>query len=447
MEEAMKRSGQLLVLSYLIAFLMFVLPVVAAPIVVSTDPANDATGILGNPEISVIFDRSISDDSSNPLTGTITISDGTNTLDYDYSYAYGTSLKFGNFVGPWLAADTAYTVTLTAFKDLSGDPMPTPYSWSFTTGPDTTPPTVFSSSPADNDVLVPIDIDAITITFSEPIVYAPAVQVDEVSLEEPWGSGGDIPFGTIIVSGNTMTIPNPGTPDPWFSNWQYYMVTIPGSGVKDLAGNELVDGNLWYYRFIFQTVSTDITAPAVVSTYPLDDSSNIPSDVTITASMSESINQCRGSVEMVDEEGSPVGLRDDCHTGTYYCTSDYQNLVIRPDASLVLGETYTVTITGLTDNRLNVMTPYSWSFTVQTPTQDLSSTVDGLGLPPDVESGLLDKLAAAQKQIDMMKYPPAKKILQAFINQVKSQQGKTIPLPVAAELVATAQGIIDSLSA
>jgi len=49
-----------------------------------------------------------------------------------------------------------------------------------------------------------------------------------------------------------------------------------------------------------------------------------------------------------------------------------------------------------------------------------------MGLPRDIGKGLMDKLVAAELKITQKKYTSARQILQAFINQVNSQRGKTL---------------------
>jgi len=525
----------------IICSLICILPVAAEdttpPTVVSVDPVKGATGVLGNPDITVTFNEWISDGSAHPLTGTITINDGTKNIDYDYAWAFATTLYLGNHAGPWLAPDTVYTVTIAAVQDLAGNPMTSPYSWTFKTGADTTPPIVISTSPADEAIKVPVNVQVITIKFSENIGL-------------PLGSGGielltyndeypyyvDYDFGQITVTGDTLSINAPGTMDPWFKNWKYYFVTV--QGVYDTAGNEMVyqdvvDYNppVWfnYYRFSFQTVSTDITPPTVLSTYPVDGASNVPADVTITAFMSELINRCVGTVTMVDSNNNPVAL---LYGDQYFTTDGDENLEIKPVFPLVKGKTYTVTMQGLIDPYHNVLNTYSWSFTVgtqpvanagpdqtvivnenvqfdgsastdpdgtivsyvwafgdtktgsgakpnhaytttglktvkltvtdddglkgtdtavitvKTPAdtaQDLSIRIDGMGLRSDIESGLMAKLAAAKLQITKKQYVAAQQTLLAFINQVKSQQGKTLTKAQADELIATAQRIMNSI--
>ncbi len=120
---------------------------------------------------------------------------------------------------------------------------------------------------------------------------------------------------------------------------------------------------------------------------------------------------------------------------------------ISPCHQYISDGTYTVSLTvtdddGYTDSDTTVITVKSFAGAVE----DLSTVVSKLGLPSDIESGLIDKLTAARQQIDMSKYTPAEKILQAFIKQVQSQQDKTISLEDANDLIANAQQIIDSFT-
>jgi len=62
-----------------------------------------------------------------------------------------------------------------------------------------------------------------------------------------------------------------------------------------------------------------------------------------------------------------------------------------------------------------------------------------------VESGLLDKLYAAQEKMETGKGKTAKNILNAFINQLKAQSGKHIAPEAADILLTDAQHVIDNL--
>ena len=238
---------------------------------------------------------------------------------------------------------------------------------------DTTPPTVVSTNPADGAVKVHVDIDQITIEFNEPIQYVPAGWT-KVSLKSyDGGLYTDYAIGAISVSGSTLIISAPNT--PWFALWEDYFVRV--EGVQDLDGNDMAPG---YYDLHFKTIATDTTPATVVSTYPANGATNVPLDVTITATMNELIDKCVGMVTMVDRNNNFVELLSSHNIG--YESPDNINLVIKPKVPLVKGETYTVTIREMKDSYYNVMeTPYSWTF---------STT----GMPPITEIAAKDSYSS-----------------------------------------------------
>ena len=288
-----------------------------------------------------------------------------------------------------------------------------------------------STNPAAYTYGVPASISEVTIEFNEPIYYDPTdyyyVHIDD--------AGSELPISISILDDYTLVI------STTIAGYTHYDVHI--AGVKSQIDNSYLYPG-YEYDFYFQTASTD-PAPTVMSTSPADGASNVPADVTITATMDEKINLCIGTVEMVDRNNNPVAL---LYPDQYFHSTDYINLEIKPVAPLILGETYTVTIQGLDHQGIVMETPYSWSFTVKTSaetTQDLSTQVDELGLPLGIENGLLSKLAAAEKKITQEQYTPARNTLNAFIKQVNAQTGKAITSEQAAELIVIAQQIIASI--
>jgi len=72
--------------------------------------------------------------------------------------------------------------------------------------------------------------------------------------------------------------------------------------------------------------------------------------------------------------------------------------------------------------------------------------VDEMGLPLDIDKGLMDKLMVAQTLIAQKKYTPARQTLLVFINQVNSQREKTLTTALADELISIAQRMLNSIS-
>jgi hypothetical protein len=71
-----------------------------------------------------------------------------------------TSSLFGN---------TLHTVNLSSVITDSSFNQLTPVAWTFTTGPDSTPPSVVMTSPMNNATAVPVDT-LIVVVFTEPVV-------------------------------------------------------------------------------------------------------------------------------------------------------------------------------------------------------------------------------------------------------------------------------------
>src|SRR6185369_11334788 len=101
-------------------------------------------------------------------TATFTLKQGATPVLGTVSYAaVGTTATFSPASA--LAPGTTYTATITTgAKDLAGNPLLDNFAWSFTTGaaPDTTPPTVSLTVPANAVTGVAIN-QTINATFSE----------------------------------------------------------------------------------------------------------------------------------------------------------------------------------------------------------------------------------------------------------------------------------------
>ena len=104
-----------------------------APTIITTDPANNSTGVALNKTVSAIF--SIPMDLTtivSPLS-TFTLANGTTSVPGIVSYTSTTAFFVPNSN---LLAGTTYTATITtAAKSTQGTPMASNYVWSFTTQP------------------------------------------------------------------------------------------------------------------------------------------------------------------------------------------------------------------------------------------------------------------------------------------------------------------------
>ena len=235
-----------------------------------------------------------------------------------------------------LEYNTPYTVEFEAStaEDYSGNYLDAA-SWSFTTTntPDTTPPTVVSTTPDDGAINVALDV-TMQIEFSEPI--------DPSSMEE----GGIIitpEMGDGIVTwtdgGSTLNF----EPDnPLLDDTAYYLVIIEGA-VRDFAGNFL-SGN---YSVTF-TTGAALPTGGYSGTIAGDPHSTAAANPEGALSIAFMVNMITGGgdegpppiggFDVVDSDGSyEIGLLED---GTYWpgCMMDTDgNGEINPDLGDAIG--------------------------------------------------------------------------------------------------------------
>ena len=150
------------------------------------------------------------------------------------------------------------------------------------------------------------------------------------------------------------------TPSAALTNSTVYTVTVKGtsSGVKDVAGNAMVNN----YNWSFTTVAGDITPPTVTSVSPLNGATGISTGANIIANFSEAVNASTVTT-------TTFQLRDAGNNliPASVSTSSGQ-ITLDPASTLAGSAVYTATITGgasgvkdLAGNAL--ASNYSWSFT------------------------------------------------------------------------------------
>lgn len=100
------------------------------PMVHSTDPLNNSTGIARNKVIALTFSEAMDETTINGVT--FTLKQGTSSVEGTVSYTGKTARFTPSNV---LAASTAYTATITkGAKDLAGNALAADVAWEFTTG-------------------------------------------------------------------------------------------------------------------------------------------------------------------------------------------------------------------------------------------------------------------------------------------------------------------------
>ncbi len=217
-----------------------------APTVQSTTPAAGATDVPINVKPTVTFSEAMDPASITPTTVRLINSSGS---AIPQAAGSPTLSADGRTATITLASNLGYEQNYriyvvggaTGVKDATGKPMASDYTQSpgFTTvaAPDSTPPTVSSTSPADGATNVPVGVKP-QVVFSEEMDPA-SITASTVQLLNSSGSVVTQAAGspTLSADGRTATI----TPAAALNERSTYRIRVIGgsSGAKDKAGNPL----------------------------------------------------------------------------------------------------------------------------------------------------------------------------------------------------------------
>jgi hypothetical protein len=314
------------------------------PTVSSTVPADGAPSVATNNAITAAFSEAMAPESISGATFTITGAD-TSAVAGTVTYA-GQTATFTP-TSP-LAGNTPFTASVTTgAKDVAGNALAAASTWSFTTGsaPDTTPPTVASTAPADGDTSVATN-DAITATFSE----AMAPESISVATFTITGLGAGAVAGTVTYAGQTATF----TPTSALAANTPFNATVT-TGAKDLAGNALAAASTWSFT---TGNAPDTTPPTVASTVPADTATGVTTIGAVSATFSEAM--APASITSATFTITGPGASAVPGTVTYKGTTATFN----PTSELTANAVYTGAITsGAKDLADNALAAFSWHFT------------------------------------------------------------------------------------
>lgn len=227
-------------------------PDTTAPTVISTSPANAATGVALSANIVVGFSEAM--DAATITTTTFTLKQGSTVVAGAVSYT-GKTATYNPTAN--LTAGLVYTATVTTgAKDLAGNALAAIKTWTFTATSDITPPTVSSTIPADAATGVALNAN-ITATFSEAMDPL-TITTTTFTLKQ----------GTTAITG-VVTSPSATTatfnPSANLTANTVYTATVT-TGVKDLAGNALATTTANTWSFTTGTGTVAGTAPVDLGT-------------------------------------------------------------------------------------------------------------------------------------------------------------------------------------
>jgi len=189
-----------------------------------------------------------------------------------------------------LSANTVCTATITTgAKDATGIPLASDFTWTFTTaaGPDTTAPTVTGTINDGGAISVAINTQ-VGATFSEAM---DPLTITSANFSLQHTLSGAAVAGTLSYAGVNLVF----TPSANLNPATNYTVTVKGgaSGVKDLAGNALAEGNTPAGDYAWAWVTAggaDTTAPTVSGTVNENGAINVPTNTRPGATFSEAMD-------------------------------------------------------------------------------------------------------------------------------------------------------------
>jgi hypothetical protein len=328
------------------------------PTVLSSIPANGATGILLNQTINATFSEAMNCATLYSPTTTFKVTGPGGATVAGAVSCTGNGAIFAP--SSLLAPNTLYTATITTGAlDAQGDPLASNYVWSFITVPATTAPTVIATNPVNGATTGVSTNQAITATFSEAMNPA-TIGVTTFTLKV---TGGAAVTGTVAydVSGSVATF----TPSAALTAVPYTATIIGGTtGVQDLAGNVMASNYVW----TFTPGAKNTTAPTVLSTIPVTSTpgpTGVPPTQAVSATFSEAMNPLTISgTTFTLTSGTPAVAV----AGLVTYAGIGNTATFTPAAALATG-LYTATITtGAQDLSGNALaSQYQWTFTVGSP--------------------------------------------------------------------------------
>ena len=346
----------------------------AAPTVLSTAPANSATGVPTTQIITATFSEAMNAATISTATFTVTAPSGAVTGVVTYS---GTTATFTPSAA--LAASTVYTGTITTgAADPLGNHLASNFVWTFTTG---TIPSVIFTNPLNGATNVAIN-QKLTATFSEAMNSTTVTAAATFTLAVT--SGGAAVPGTVtyVAASNTATF----APTANLLPSTQYTATIT-TAAQSASGNALASNHVWS----FTTGKTaDSTAPTVTLTIPASGATAVPTNQKITATFSKPMDSAT-VVAAGTFTVAVAGVGGAAVPGTVSYAGS--TAIFTPTANLAASTQFTATITNaakdLSGNALVAgAVPNPWSFTTGTTTDTTAPTII-LTSPADAATNVL----------------------------------------------------------
>jgi hypothetical protein len=330
-----------------------------APLVISTNPANLATGVPVTQIVTATFNTAMNPTTVNTVTFALAGPGGA-ALMGTVSYS-GTTATFTPAAN--LLPSTAYTGTITTgATDPAGNPLAANFVWTFTTG---TIPRVTSTIPVNIATGVPLN-QKISATFSEPM-NSTTITTATFTVTAP---GGTAVAGVVTyVAGSNTAIFAPAAN---LTASTVYTATIT-SGATSALGNTLAANFVWTFT---TGTTTQTSAPTIISTNPVNGATAVPINQKILVIFSTAMNAATINSTTFTVTGpgaTPV-------SGAVSYAAGSNAALFIPTANLAPSTTFTATVTnGAQDLAGNALgsgaVPNPWTFATGTAASTTAPTI------------------------------------------------------------------------
>ena len=319
-----------------------VVPDVTPPTVTTFSPATSATGVAINTNLVVTFSEAIA-----LGTGNITIINLTNATqsviavtDSSQVALSGSTLTINPTADLANSKNYAIRMDAGAVKDLSNNPfagIADDVTWSFVTvAGDVTPPTLSTTSPANNATGVAAAANLVA-TFSEAIAPGTGNITINNLTDATQAVIAVTDAGQVSLSGSTLTI----HPASGLALGKSYAIRIDAGAVTDLSTNPfagIANDTTW----TFATVAPDITPPTIVTLSPADNSPGVALATNLVVTFSEAIALGTGNItlkNLTDATQVTIAVTDSSQVSLSGAV-----LTVNPTADLTTGKSYAVRI-------------------------------------------------------------------------------------------------------
>ncbi len=297
------------------------------PTVISNQPPANFVGVSPAATVTATFSEGMDPATINATTFTLRVTGGAaiaGAVTYNQATRTATFTPASSLPNP-----VNFTATITTgARDLAGNALAAPFSWTFTTRDDTGP-TVVATSPAAGATGVSPGT-AVNITFSEAL-DATTINATNITMRVT-SSGAAVP-GTVTY--NAATRVATFTPAVTLAQTTSYTVTV-AAAVRDVAGNPMVA------PFTFAFTTADTNAPSVTAVAPLDNALAVAVATTVQLTFSEAMDQSTINTTNIKLRNTSTSAEV---AGTVSYNPNTNVATFTPSGPLSNATNYTVTVT------------------------------------------------------------------------------------------------------